>query len=255
MLSRPEHIREVFAGPADIFHAGEGNAILGPIMGEHSRAAARRGRAPRRAQARDVGLPRRGDARWGTVVEQLAADTVASWPVGITVRRAPAHERHQPRGDPAHRLRRHRRGAAGRDAPAAAAARADRADRSSSAGSTRGSTTSARGGGSTQLKAKTDALLYAEIAERRAVTDLGRTHGRAVEAARRRPEPDRRGTARSPRHAAARRARDDRVDAGLDVPRPGAAAASCWRGCSAPPTRTTMTTSRPSSRSRCGCDR
>ena len=36
VLSRPEHIREVFAGPADTFHAGEGNAILGPIMGEHS---------------------------------------------------------------------------------------------------------------------------------------------------------------------------------------------------------------------------
>ena len=36
VISRPEYIREVFAGPADTFHAGEGNAILGPIMGEHS---------------------------------------------------------------------------------------------------------------------------------------------------------------------------------------------------------------------------
>ena len=36
MLSRPEHIREVFAGSAETFHAGEGNAMLGPIMGEHS---------------------------------------------------------------------------------------------------------------------------------------------------------------------------------------------------------------------------
>src|SRR5579885_2701892 len=36
VLTRPEHIRQVFAGPADTFHAGEGNAILGPIMGEHS---------------------------------------------------------------------------------------------------------------------------------------------------------------------------------------------------------------------------
>ena len=36
VLSKPEHIREVFAGPSDVFHAGEGNAILGPIMGEHS---------------------------------------------------------------------------------------------------------------------------------------------------------------------------------------------------------------------------
>ena len=36
VLTRPEHIREVFAGSPSVFHAGEGNEILGPIMGEHS---------------------------------------------------------------------------------------------------------------------------------------------------------------------------------------------------------------------------
>jgi cytochrome P450 len=36
LLARPEDIRTVFAGSATVFHAGEGNAILGPIMGEHS---------------------------------------------------------------------------------------------------------------------------------------------------------------------------------------------------------------------------
>jgi cytochrome P450 len=36
LLSRPEHIREVFAGDPAYFHAGKSNAILGPIMGEHS---------------------------------------------------------------------------------------------------------------------------------------------------------------------------------------------------------------------------
>ena len=35
-VNRPEHIKEVFAGDAKAFHAGEGNAILGPVMGEHS---------------------------------------------------------------------------------------------------------------------------------------------------------------------------------------------------------------------------
>jgi cytochrome P450 family 135 len=35
-LTRPEHIREVFAGAPTIFHAGEGNAILAPVMGRHS---------------------------------------------------------------------------------------------------------------------------------------------------------------------------------------------------------------------------
>ena len=35
-VNRPEHIKEVFAGDPKVFHAGEGNAILGPVMGEHS---------------------------------------------------------------------------------------------------------------------------------------------------------------------------------------------------------------------------
>ncbi len=33
---RPEHVREIFAGDPEVFHAGKGNAILGPVMGEHS---------------------------------------------------------------------------------------------------------------------------------------------------------------------------------------------------------------------------
>jgi cytochrome P450 len=36
LLSRPADIKTVFSGPNTVFHAGEGNAILGPIMGEHS---------------------------------------------------------------------------------------------------------------------------------------------------------------------------------------------------------------------------
>lgn len=33
---KPEHVREIFVGDPEIFHAGKGNAILGPVMGEHS---------------------------------------------------------------------------------------------------------------------------------------------------------------------------------------------------------------------------
>ena len=36
LFTRPEHAKEIFAGDPEIFHAGKGNAILGPIMGEHS---------------------------------------------------------------------------------------------------------------------------------------------------------------------------------------------------------------------------
>jgi cytochrome P450 len=36
VLSRPEHIREVFGSPPSVMHAGEGNTVLEPIMGAHS---------------------------------------------------------------------------------------------------------------------------------------------------------------------------------------------------------------------------
>ncbi|GAA1193440.1 cytochrome P450 [Prauserella alba] len=35
-LANVEHIRAVFGGPAEVFHAGEGNVILKPAMGRHS---------------------------------------------------------------------------------------------------------------------------------------------------------------------------------------------------------------------------
>ena len=36
LFTRPEHAREIFAADPAVFQAGRGNAILGPIMGEHS---------------------------------------------------------------------------------------------------------------------------------------------------------------------------------------------------------------------------
>ena len=35
-FTRPEHTKEIFAGDPEVFHAGKANAILGPIMGQHS---------------------------------------------------------------------------------------------------------------------------------------------------------------------------------------------------------------------------
>ena len=36
VFNRPEHVKEIFAADPAVFHAGKGNAILGPVMGEHS---------------------------------------------------------------------------------------------------------------------------------------------------------------------------------------------------------------------------
>jgi cytochrome P450 len=83
VLSRPEHIREVFAGPADVFHAGEGNAILGPIMGEHSVLLL--DEDAHKAARKKVMSAFHGEAMraWSGVVERLASDSVDSWPVGV----------------------------------------------------------------------------------------------------------------------------------------------------------------------------
>jgi cytochrome P450 len=82
VLTRPEHIREVFAGPADTFHAGEGNAILGPIMGEHSVLLL--DEDAHKASRKKVMSAFHGESvrSWGLLLEELAADNVAQWPVG-----------------------------------------------------------------------------------------------------------------------------------------------------------------------------
>ncbi len=36
MFHKPDVVKEIFAGDPATFHAGKGNAILGPVMGEHS---------------------------------------------------------------------------------------------------------------------------------------------------------------------------------------------------------------------------
>src|SRR3954464_13248928 len=36
LFTGPEHAKEIFAGDPEVFHAGKANAILGPVMGEHS---------------------------------------------------------------------------------------------------------------------------------------------------------------------------------------------------------------------------
>ncbi|HKC29643.1 MAG TPA: cytochrome P450 [Jatrophihabitans sp.] len=83
VLVDPEHIREVFAGPPETFHAGEGNAILGPIMGEHSVLLL--DEDAHRAARKKVMAAFHGETMgsWGEVIGRLAADNVAKWPSGV----------------------------------------------------------------------------------------------------------------------------------------------------------------------------
>ena len=86
LFTRPEHAREIFAGDPEVFHAGEGNAVLGPIMGEHSvllldSTAHRRVRAQLMPAFNGAAL--RG---YAAVVSDLARQEVDTWGPGVPFR-------------------------------------------------------------------------------------------------------------------------------------------------------------------------
>ncbi|HVV25247.1 MAG TPA: cytochrome P450, partial [Pseudonocardiaceae bacterium] len=90
LLARPEDIRTVFTGPAEVFHAGEGNAILGPVMGEHSVLLVDEDQHRR---VRALLMPAfHGTALRGyrDLIARLAAAEAQRWPAGRVFR---AHDR------------------------------------------------------------------------------------------------------------------------------------------------------------------
>ena len=90
VLSRPEDIRTVFTGPATVFHAGEGNAILGPVMGHHSVLLVDEDvhrRVRRLLMPAFHGAALRG---YADLIRRLSVAEVERWPVGRAFR---SHER------------------------------------------------------------------------------------------------------------------------------------------------------------------
>ena len=90
VLSRPEDIRTVFTGSATVFHAGEGNAILGPVMGQHSVLLVDEDKHRR---VRRLLMPAfHGSALRGyqDLVGRLAQAEVSRWPSGRAFR---SHDR------------------------------------------------------------------------------------------------------------------------------------------------------------------
>jgi cytochrome P450 family 135 len=84
LFTKPEDVKEIFAGDPEVFHAGKGNSILGPIMGEHSLLLQDGGEHKR---ARKLLMPAfNGQALRGyqELVTDLARDEVAHWPSGRT---------------------------------------------------------------------------------------------------------------------------------------------------------------------------
>jgi cytochrome P450 len=81
-LSRPEHIRQVFAGAPTIFHAGEGNGLLAPVMGKHSLLTTDE---DEHLRSRKLLMPAFNGAAlrgYSGLMTDLAVDSVERWPVG-----------------------------------------------------------------------------------------------------------------------------------------------------------------------------
>ena len=82
VVSRPEHIREVFSTPPAIVHAGEGNTALEPIMGKHSLLLVDDDdhvRMRRQLMPAFNGAALRG---YSEMIARLARDEVEQWPIG-----------------------------------------------------------------------------------------------------------------------------------------------------------------------------
>ncbi len=80
LFSRTDATKEIFAGDPAYFHAGKGNAILGPVMGEHSLLLVD-GEQHRRA--RKLLMPAFRNslmADYEKLVVQIARNEVESWP-------------------------------------------------------------------------------------------------------------------------------------------------------------------------------
>ncbi len=86
VFHRPEHVKEIFAGDPEIFHAGKGNSILGPVMGEHSlllQDSAEHKRARKMLMPAFNGAALRG---YQSVVTSLAKAEVATWSEAVPFR-------------------------------------------------------------------------------------------------------------------------------------------------------------------------
>lgn len=86
LFHKPDVVKEIFAGDPAVFHAGKGNAILGPVMGEHSLLLVD---GATHKRARKLLMPAfNGHALRGYegVVTGLAKTEVAGWQPGAEFR-------------------------------------------------------------------------------------------------------------------------------------------------------------------------
>jgi cytochrome P450 len=89
LLSDPEAVKQVFTGDPRLMHAGEGNAVLLPVLGSNSVLLL--DEDPHMAQRKLLLPPLHGErlARHAETMREVAEREVASWPAGDTLALAP----------------------------------------------------------------------------------------------------------------------------------------------------------------------
>jgi cytochrome P450 len=89
VLSNPEHIKQVFTGDPRVFHAGEGNRILLPVLGEHSLLLLDE---DAHMEQRKLLLPSfhgKRMQRYGELMSEIAGREIDTWPSGEPYRLRP----------------------------------------------------------------------------------------------------------------------------------------------------------------------
>jgi cytochrome P450 family 135 len=82
MLADPEAVKQVFTGDPSVYHAGEGNQILAPVLGRNSILVL--DEKPHISQRRLLLPPFHGERMQGyqRTMSEIAATEIESWPVG-----------------------------------------------------------------------------------------------------------------------------------------------------------------------------
>ena len=82
ILADPDAVKQVFTGDPSIFHAGEGNQILAPVLGRNSVLVL--DEKPHMSQRRLLLPPFHGERMqgYGETMSEIAAAEIENWPVG-----------------------------------------------------------------------------------------------------------------------------------------------------------------------------
>ena len=89
MLADPELVKQVFTGDPKVFHAGEGNQILRPLLGDNSVLVL--DEKPHMSQRKLLLPPFHGERMqgYGETMAEIAAREIESWPTGTPYKLRP----------------------------------------------------------------------------------------------------------------------------------------------------------------------